>query len=69
MLSISKHPRIQENLKAELVEIALRKNHCHFSLNDLDSLVYLDAVIEEVFRISPSIDATYRTLLARDRQH
>lgn len=36
---MSKHPRVQQKIKAELID-----NNClqHFSLDHLDSLVYLD---------------------------
>lgn len=62
---ISKHSRVQQKIKAELMKIDDDKKP--LSLNDLDSLVYLDAVIKEVLRLSPPIDATYRTLTADDR--
>ena len=37
------------------------------SLNRLESLVYLDAVINEILRMSPPFDGTFRTLTVDDR--
>ncbi|CAF3983203.1 unnamed protein product, partial [Rotaria sp. Silwood1] len=37
------------------------------TLDRLDSLVYLDAVINEVLRFAPPVDGTYRTLTVDDR--
>ncbi|CAF2830066.1 unnamed protein product [Rotaria sp. Silwood2] len=38
----------------------------YFYLDRLDSLIYLDAVINEVFRFTPPLPATFRTLNADD---
>ncbi|CAF1439415.1 unnamed protein product, partial [Adineta steineri] len=57
---MSKNPRVQTKLKAELAENS-------FSVDGLDSLVYLDAVIREVLRFAPPINSTIRTLTADDR--
>jgi cytochrome P450 len=62
---ISKHPRVQQKIKADLMNGVDDKRP--LSLDHLDSLVYLDAVINEVFRFSPPIDGTYRTLTIDDR--
>jgi cytochrome P450 len=57
---MSKNPRVQTKLKAELAENS-------FSMDRLDSLVYLDAVIREVLRFAPPVNSTIRTLTADDR--
>ena len=61
---MSKHPRVQQKIKAELID-----NNClqHFSLDHLDSLVYLDCVINEVLRLVPPATGTIRTLTIDDR--
>ncbi|CAF0723292.1 unnamed protein product [Adineta steineri] len=60
----SKHPRIQQKIKAELLE-----NNCKedFSVEHLDSLVYLDCVIKEVLRFCPPVNGSARTLTMDDR--
>lgn len=61
---MSKHPRVQDKIKAELIE----KNATgHLTVEQLDSLVYLDCVIKEVFRYCPPAPGTVRTLLVDDR--
>jgi cytochrome P450 len=57
---ISKNPRVQTKLKAELAD------NPH-SVDRLDSLVYLDAVIREVLRFGAPSDGTVRTLTMDDR--
>ncbi|CAF1501095.1 unnamed protein product [Adineta steineri] len=60
----SKHPRVQQKIKAELLE-----NNCKedLSLEHLDSLGYLDCVITEVLRFCPPGDSSARTLTMDDR--
>jgi len=62
---MSKHPRVQQKIKAELADDYDDKRS--LSLHRLDSLVYLDAVINEVFRVSPPFDGTFRSLMVDDR--
>ena len=61
---MSKHPRVQQKIKAELSDIYDGKRL--LSPDRLESLVYLDAVIKEVLRISPPFDGTFRTLTIDD---
>ena len=60
---MSKHPRVQHKLKAEL-----RENLAGLDLtvDHLDSLIYLDCVINEVFRYTPPVYITARTLTTDD---
>jgi cytochrome P450 len=57
---VSKYPHVQTKLKAELGDNS-------FSMDRLDSLVYLDAVIREVLRLRSPSTGTVRTLLMDDR--
>lgn len=61
---MSKHPRVQQKIKAELID-----KNClqHFSSDDLDSLTYLDCVINEVLRLVPPASGTVRTLATDDQ--
>jgi cytochrome P450 len=61
---ISKHPRVQQKIKAELMKDDER---FELTIERLDSLVYLDCVIKEMLRFSPPADGTARTLTADDR--
>jgi cytochrome P450 len=61
---MSKHPRVQQKIKAELMNDNNEKQP--LTVEHLDSLVYLDAVINEMFRFSPPADGTYRTLTVDD---
>ncbi|CAF0917554.1 unnamed protein product [Rotaria sordida] len=61
---MSKHPRVQQKIKAELIGDNEKQD---LSLDRLDSLVYLDCVIKEVLRFCPPADGTNRTLTADDR--
>ena len=60
----SKHPRVQQKIKAEVVD-----NNCEqgLSLERLDALIYLDCVIMEVLRFCPPADSSARTLTTDDR--
>jgi cytochrome P450 len=62
--NMSKHPRVQQKIKAELMRNDSGKGP--LTSDRLDSLVYLDAVINEVLRFSLPIDGTYRTLTVDD---
>lgn len=57
---MSKNPHVQIKLKAELAENP-------YLVDQLDSLVYLDAVIREVLRFSAPSIAILRTLMKNDR--
>ena len=60
---LSKHPRVQAKLKAELHDY----KHVRMTVEQIESLVYLDCVIEEVLRFIPIIVGTTRTLMTNDR--
>ncbi|CAF3865447.1 unnamed protein product [Rotaria sordida] len=60
---LSKHPRVQQKIKTELME---NTSSQHLSLDHLDSLVYLDCFVNEVLRYSPTIDSTCRSVMADD---
>ena len=59
---ISKHPRIQTKLKAELGD----NKHNRMTVEQIDSLTYLDCVVREVLRYVPVVVGTTRTLTADD---
>ncbi|CAF4178545.1 unnamed protein product [Rotaria magnacalcarata] len=61
---ISKHPQVQQKIKAELMSTG--GNTQELSIERLDSLVYLDRVVNEVLRLAPPVDGASRTLTADD---
>ncbi|CAF3536902.1 unnamed protein product [Rotaria sp. Silwood1] len=60
---MSKYPLVQSKLKRELAEYHLQR----LSIEQLDSLGYLDCVLREVLRFAPPIIGTLRTLQVDDR--
>lgn len=60
---MSKHPQIQSKIKKELAEYNLQ----HLSIEQLDSLVYLDCVLREVLRFAPTALGSMRTLTVDDQ--
>jgi len=60
---MSKHPEIQSKIKKELAEYNLQ----YLSIEQLDSLVYLDCVLHEVLRFAPIALGSMRTLTVDDR--
>jgi cytochrome P450 len=62
---ISKYPRVQQKIKAELMMV--NGNKQDLSLECLDSLVYLDCVFNEVLRFFSPTNGTVRTLAMNDR--
>ncbi|CAF3597998.1 unnamed protein product [Rotaria sp. Silwood1] len=60
---LSKQQRVQQKIKAELME---NNGGQHLSLDYLDSLIYLDCFINEVLRYSPTIDSTCRSVTVDD---
>ena len=56
--------QVQQKLKEELMNA--NDDERSLPLDRLDALVYLDAVLKEVLRISPPFDGTFRTLTADD---
>lgn len=60
---MSKHPRVQTKIKAELAVY----NQQRLSVDQLDSLVYLDDVLRELFRFVPPAFGTIRSLVVDDQ--
>lgn len=60
---MSKHPDIQQKIKREISQNVDTQS---LTLNQLDSLVYLDCVINEIMRFCPPIYGTLRTLTCDD---
>jgi len=60
---ISRNPQIQTKIKEELNQYSKQ----FLTIEQLDSLIYFDAVIKEVLRYSPPTNGTVRTLTIDDR--
>lgn len=60
---MSKYLHVQNKLKKELSQY----DHQRLSMEQLDSLVYLDSVLRELFRFVPPVMGTLRTLIADDQ--
>jgi cytochrome P450 len=60
---MSKNPEIQQKIKEELAPFDSQR----FSLEQLDSLIYLDCVLRELFRLVPPTLGTVRTLITDDQ--
>ncbi|CAF0778546.1 unnamed protein product [Adineta steineri] len=60
---MSKNPRVQAKIKVELAD----KTQHGLTIDQIDSLIYLDYVIQEVLRFIPPVVGTTRTLTADDR--
>ncbi|CAF4338802.1 unnamed protein product [Rotaria sp. Silwood2] len=60
---MSKHPEVQAKIKKELAEYNLKR----LSIEQLDSLIYLDCVLREVLRFVPTSVGSIRTLTVDDR--
>ena len=60
---MSKNPRVQAKIKAELGE----NIHNRMTVEQIESLAYLDCVIREAFRFVPPAVGTIRTLLVDDQ--
>jgi len=60
---ISKYPRIQTKLKAELGDNKFNR----MTVEQIESLTYLDCVLREVLRYIPIVVGTTRTLMTDDR--
>ena len=59
----SKHPRVQTKLKAELGD----NKHNRLAVEQMESLTYLDCVLEEVFRFLPPAACTTRAVIVDDQ--
>jgi cytochrome P450 len=60
---VSKNPRVQQKIKNKLMASGDNKD---LTIERLDSLVYLDVVLNEVLRFTPPAIGTNRTLMADD---
>jgi cytochrome P450 len=60
---MSKYPQVQIKIKQELAEYNLQR----LSNEQLNSLVYLDCVIREVFRFVPTSLGSLRTVNVNDQ--
>ena len=60
---MSKHPRVQFKIKKELAH----HNMGHMSIGKLDSLIYLDCVLRELFRFAPPLYSSLRTVMVDDQ--
>lgn len=60
---MSKYPQVQLDIKRELAEYQLQR----LTPEQLDSLSYLDCVLQEVFRFVPPVIGTVRTLVTDDQ--
>ncbi|CAF4099033.1 unnamed protein product [Rotaria sordida] len=60
---MSKNPRVQAKIKAELGD----NKYQHLSIEQLDSLEYLNCVLQEVLRFGPPVSLTVRNLTNDDR--
>ena len=61
---LSKHPKVQEKIKMELCNSNVSKV---LSVEQLDSLTYLDCVIKETLRFASPSDGASRSVLIDDR--
>ncbi|TIA86439.1 hypothetical protein E3P81_04141, partial [Wallemia ichthyophaga] len=57
--SLASNKRVQDKLRSEIIEHALNMNES-ISLNDINSLPYLDMVIKEALRLHASVPLTVR---------
>jgi cytochrome P450 len=60
---MSKYPHVQNKLKKELSQYDQQR----LSIEQLESLIYLDSVVREVFRFTPPAIGTLRTLIDDDQ--
>ena len=60
---MSKYPRVQQKIKAELM---IDNSNCELTLERIDSLNYLDCVINEVLRFCTPISGTVRVVTMND---
>ncbi|CAF4028557.1 unnamed protein product [Rotaria sp. Silwood2] len=60
---MSKNPRVQAKIKTELGD----NKHQRLSIEQLDSLDYLNCVLEEVLRFAPPASFTVRNVITNDR--
>ncbi|KAK0196692.1 cytochrome P450 [Armillaria mellea] len=68
-LELARHPEVQDQLRAEIREkesVIFARGDTEFSVQDLDSMPYLTAVVKEVFRVHPIVHIIARTAAQDD---
>ncbi|KAK0484070.1 cytochrome P450 [Armillaria novae-zelandiae] len=63
-LELARHPKVQYQLRAEIREkekVIFTRGDTEFSVQDLDSMPYLTAVVKEVLRVNPIVHTIART--------
>ncbi|KAK0196691.1 cytochrome P450 [Armillaria mellea] len=68
-LELARHPEVQDQLRAEIREkesVIFARGDTEFSVQDLDSMPYLTAVVKEVFRVHPILHSLARTAAQDD---
>ncbi|KAK0194879.1 cytochrome P450 [Armillaria mellea] len=68
-LELARHPEVQDQLRAEIREkerVIFNRGDTEFSVQDLDSMPYLTAVVKEVLRFHPILANTARVATQDD---
>ncbi|KAK0496994.1 cytochrome P450 [Armillaria luteobubalina] len=68
-LELARHPEVQDRLRAEIREkekLIFARGDTEFSVQDLDSMPYLTAVVKEVLRVNPIAHTIARTAAQDD---
>ncbi|KAK0231349.1 cytochrome P450 [Armillaria fumosa] len=68
-LELARHPEVQDKLRAEIKEkerVIFARGDTEFSVQDLDSMPYLTAVVKEVLRFNPIVYNIARTATQDD---
>ncbi|PBK95280.1 cytochrome P450 [Armillaria gallica] len=68
-LELARHPEVQDQLRAEVREkerVVFNRGDTEFSVQDLDSMPYLTAVVKEVLRFHPILANTARVATQDD---
>ncbi|PBK73360.1 cytochrome P450 [Armillaria solidipes] len=68
-LELARHPEVQDQLRAEIREkerVIFSRGDTEFSVQDLDSMPYLTAVVKEVLRFHPILANTARVATQDD---
>ncbi|KAK0228974.1 cytochrome P450 [Armillaria fumosa] len=68
-LELARHPEVQDRLRAEIREkerLIFARGDIEFSVQDLDSMPYLTAVVKEVLRVNPIVHTIARAAAQDD---